>query len=163
MKFGSLGKMLPQKENLPMTRDLIETLRDYFQQEANRLKIKAVFLFGSQAGGLPRLDSDVDLAIAFVDEEMSNEETFDRMNVLAIGLTEILGREVNLISIDKDFSKPMLYYNAVVKGIPIFTADPHYYTWLLNEAIYQMEDFEIFGRDWQIDLAKRNLREIQNG
>lgn len=146
-----------------MASHLIETLGDYFQDKATRLKIKAVFLFGSQARGLSRPDSDVDLAIAFEDEEMSNEEIFDRMNVLTIRLTEILGCEVNLIPIDKDFSRPMLYYNAVVKGIPIFTVDPQYYTRLLNEAIYQMEDFEIFGRDWQIALAKRNLQEVQNG
>ena len=146
-----------------MASRLIESLRDYFHHEAIRFKIKAVFLFGSQAGGLSRPHSDVDLAIVFEDEEISEEELFDRMNVLTIKLIEILGCEVNLIAIDKDFSRPMLYYNAIVKGIPIFAKHPQYYTRLLNEAIYQMEDFEIFGRDWQIALAKRNLREIQSG
>ena len=146
-----------------MASHLIESLRDYFHHEAIRFKIKAVFLFGSQAGGLSRPDSDVDLAIVFEDEEISEEELFDRMNVLTIKLIKILGCEVNLIAIDKDFGRPMLYYNAIVKGIPIFTKHPQYYTRLLNEAIYQMEDFEIFGRDWQIALAKCNLREIQSG
>jgi len=59
---------------------LIESLRDYFHHEAIRFKIKAVFLFGSQARGLSRPDSDVDLAIVFEDEEISEEELFDRMN-----------------------------------------------------------------------------------
>ena len=142
---------------------MIERLRDYFRQEAVRFKIEAVFLYGSQATGLPRPDSDVDLAIAFEDEEMSKEEIFDRINALALKLTEILDFEVNLIAIDKDFGRPMLYYNAIVKGIPIFTAHPEYHTWLVNQAIHQMEDFEIFGRTWQIGLARRNLREIWNG
>lgn len=146
-----------------MVSHLIERLRDYFQQEAVCFKIKAVFLYGSQATGLPRPDSDVDLAIAFEDEEMSKEEVFDRMNDLAFKLVEILDCEVNLIAIGEDFSRPMLYYNAIVKGTPIFTTHLEYYTWLLNEAVYQMEDFEIFGRGWQIDLARHNLREIGNG
>ena len=146
-----------------MFRHLIERLRDYFQQEAVCLKIKAVFLYGSQAAGLPRPDSDVDLAIVFEDEEMSKEEVFGRINDLAFKLIEILDCEVNLIAIGKDFSKPMLYYNAIVKGIPIFVAHPKYYTWLVKQAIDHMEDFEIFGRGWQIDLARRNLQEIWNG
>lgn len=146
-----------------MVSHLIETLQNYFQHEAVRFKIKAVFLFGSQAAGLSRPDSDVDLAIVFEDEEMSKEKIFDHMNALGIRLTEILGCEVNLIAIDKDFSRPMLYYNAIVKGISIFTVDSQYYFCLLNEAIYQMEDFEIFGRGWQIALARRNLREIRSG
>jgi len=142
---------------------LIERLRDYFQQEAVCFKIKAVFLYGSQVTGLSRPDSDVDLAIVFEDEEMSKEQIFDRMNDLTLTLTEILDGEVNLIPIDRDFSRPMLYYNAIVKGIPLFMADPRYYAKLVNEAIYQMEDFEMFGRSWQIGLARRNLQETGNG
>jgi predicted nucleotidyltransferase len=145
-----------------MVNHLLQTLRDYFQHEAIRFEIKAVFLFGSQAASFSRPDSDVDLAIVF-EEEIPEQEIFERMNTLTLRLTEILDREVNLIAVDKEFSKPMLYYNAIVQGVPIFTVDHQYYTGLVNEALYQMEDFEIFGRGWQIDLAKRNLEEIRNG
>lgn len=31
---------------------------------------------------------------------------------------------------------------------------------LLNEAIFQMEDFSIFGVGWQLEVADRNIKEI---
>ena len=141
---------------------LLQTLRDYFQHEAIRFGIRAAFLFGSQAVSLSRPDSDVDIAIVF-EEEIPEGEIFERINTLTLKLTEILDGEVNLIAVDKEFSKPMLYYNAIVLGIPVFTAVHRYHADLVNEALYHMEDFELFGRSWQIGLARRNLKEIRDG
>lgn len=145
-----------------MVPELVETLRRYFEQEAVSYKIEAGFLYGSQASGFPRPDSDMDLAVVFEEEEASEEEIFSRLNAMAMRLIEVLGCEVNLIPVYKDFRRPMLYYNAIVKGIAVFMKDQRHHARLVNEAIYHMEDFETFGRGWQIVLTRRNLEQIKH-
>ncbi|MBZ0159727.1 MAG: hypothetical protein K8G79_06295 [bacterium] len=54
----------------------------------------------------------------------------------------------------------MLYYNAIASGVPLFFRDFSRYVDLKNEAVYQMEDFNIFGRDWQLAVARRNLETL---
>jgi predicted nucleotidyltransferase len=142
---------------------IVETLRKYFEREALRLGVEAAFLYGSWAAGFPRFGSDIDVAVLFENEDISENEVFKLLNVIMFSLAKILFCEVNVIPIYTDFRKPMLYYNAIIKGIPVFFKDDLKYIRLINEALYQMEDFEIFGRTWQIGLARRNLREIQNG
>jgi hypothetical protein len=56
----------------------------------------------------------------------------------------------------------MLYYNAIVSGVPIYILEHTSYRRLRNEAIFQMEDFKIFGIDWYFEIAKRNLEAIRN-
>jgi hypothetical protein len=56
----------------------------------------------------------------------------------------------------------MLYYNAIVSGVPIYILEHASYIRLRNEAIFQMEDFKIFGIDWYFEVAKRNLEAIRN-
>ncbi len=51
----------------------------------------------------------------------------------------------------------MLYYNVIVKGVPLYIKDDSKYLNLRNEALYQMEDFELFGRGWQIAVSRKNL------
>lgn len=36
------------------------------------------------------------------------------------------------------------------------------YAALLNEAIFQMEDFSMFGIRWQLDIAEKNLEELRH-
>jgi predicted nucleotidyltransferase len=141
---------------------IVETLRKYFEREALRFGVEAAFLFGSWAAGLPRFRSDVDVAVLFENKDISENEVFKLLNVIMFSLAKILFCEVNAIPIYTDFRKPMLYYNAIIKGIPVFFKDDLKYIRLINEALYHMEDFEIFGRQWQIDYARRNLEEIQH-
>lgn len=54
----------------------------------------------------------------------------------------------------------MLYYNAIVLGILVFTRDQTRCAALLHEAIFQMEDFSIFGTGWQLEVAKKNTKEL---
>jgi predicted nucleotidyltransferase len=136
---------------------IIETLESYFQREASRFGVEMVFLYGSWAGGFPRFDSDIDLAILFEDEGISEDEFFEKLTAITMDLVRALSCEVSVIPIYRDFRKPMLYYNAIVKGIPVFFADRRKYRDLIHEALYHMEDFEMFGRKWMIDLAERNL------
>lgn len=141
---------------------IVETLRNYFQREASCFGIEAAFLYGSWAVGFPRLESDIDIAVLFEDEGMSEDEIFEQLNGITLNLTKILSSEVNVILIRTDFGKPMLYYNIIIKGIPVFFKDHWKFIRLINEALYHMEDFETFGRKWQMDLARRNLEQIKH-
>jgi hypothetical protein len=61
-----------------------------------------------------------------------------------------------------DFRKPLLYYNAIVQGEPIYIKNFESYIEIKNEALYQMEDYSIFGLPWQIEMAERNLQELRH-
>jgi len=141
---------------------IIEALRRFFQLEASRFGVEAAFLYGSRAAGFARLDSDVDIAVLFDDNRLGEDELFERLTTITLDLMKSLSLEVSVIPIYRDFRKPMLYYNAIIKGIPIFFVSRDKYSALINEALYQMEDFETFGRPWLIDLATRNLQEIRD-
>lgn len=106
------------------------------------------------------MDSDVDVAIVFSEEPSSEQDIFECINIIVLSLTLRLGLEVNIITICKDFKKPMLYYNAIVQGIPVFIKDYDKYVDLRNEAIFQMEDFNIFGTRWQLQVARKNIEEL---
>lgn len=139
---------------------IVGTLQNFFQQKVERFKVQIAFLYGSWAKGLPRNDSDVDVAIVF-DDEPSEEELFERLTTISLLLSEKIGLEVNVISIYNDFRKPVLYYNAIVMGVSVYIKDFTKYVTLINEAIYQAEDFEIFGSGWYQTLSRKNLEAIR--
>jgi len=119
-------------------------LKDFFLLHSADYPLDLVFLYGSWSRGLPKSDSDVDLA-------------FQRVTDLSVRLTSLLHREVNIIAMDMDFRHPMLYYNAVVCGELLYAKNEnHYLTWH-NQAIVQMEDFQLFGSGWQKEAAKKQL------
>ena len=61
-----------------------------------------------------------------------------------------------------DFRKPFLYYNVIVLGKPLYIENYDKYIVLRNEAMFQMEDFSIFGEKWMFETAKNKLRDIIN-
>ena len=124
--------------------------------------VEMVFLYGSWARGFPRLDSDIDLAVVFSRELSCEDESFERITDLCLSLCRELRREVNIIQIHRDFRRPMLYYNAVVLGIPLYVRTREDYIALKNEAIHQMEDFSLFGLRWQYQTAKKNLEAVDH-
>ena len=141
---------------------IMDHLGDFFRKNAGRYGIEMVFLYGSWAGGLPRRDSDIDIAVVFSEDLLTDEQIFEHITEISLDLSWTLHSEVNVLAIYSDFRKPMLYYNAIVFGIPVFLKDFHQYVDLKNEAVYQMEDFSIFARDWQLRVAKHNLEELQH-
>jgi predicted nucleotidyltransferase len=141
--------------------EIIKRLRNYFDGNANLYNLEMVFLYGSWARGFPRHDSDIDIAIVFSEEPSSDDESFRNITDISLSLSAELNREVNVIQIYKDFRKPMLYYNAIVSGLPLFIKDFVRYVNFKNEAIYQMEDFCIFGVDWQYEVATKNLEALR--
>lgn len=140
------------------TQPLISALRKFFRREAEGVGLEAAFLFGSRAHGIARKDSDVDVAVLFTNVEgLSDDEVFQRLTALTLKLTKTLSLETNVVPIYPDFRKPMLYYNAIVIGVPLFVKRPEYHAWLRLEAIRQMEDFQLFGVGWQLQVARKNL------
>ena len=136
--------------------DILSALKTFFCEKADQLAVQAAFVYGSYAHGNPRKDSDVDVALVF-DTDLPEDDALRQINAISLELTNLLGLDVNILTISKDFRKPMLYYNAVVKGVPIFIKEVATYARLRNEAISRMEDFQLFGTRWQFEAAKRNL------
>ncbi len=143
--------------------EVINMLANFFSEHHKTYGIEMVFLYGSWAAGVPKEESDVDIAIVFKKECPTEEELFQSLNHLTLSLTKETGLEVNAIPILPDFPKPMLYYNAIVSGIPIFIRDLFRYAGIKNEAIHQMEDFSIFGTKWQLQCARRTLEGLKHG
>ena len=128
----------------------------------NPIDIAFAFLYGSQAAGMAKAHSDIDIAVVFEDMELSEDTVFDRIMEISGSLSEKTGTDVEVIVVDADFSRPMLFYNAVVFGIPLLKSNDFDYFKLRNEAIYHMEDFKIFGLQWQRRLIENNLEVLKH-
>jgi len=150
------------QEMINSREEIIKRLRNYFDRNAGRYKLEMVFLYGSWAKGFPRYDSDVDIAVIFSDEPSSDDESFSKITDISMSLSEELGREVNVIQVYKDFRKPMLYYNAIIFGLPVYIQEQDKYIRIKNDALYHMEDYSIFGMDWQYEVATKNLEAIRH-
>lgn len=141
-------------------KDVQKALNNFFQENVFQYPIEIVFLYGSLVSGLPRSDSDIDLAILFSGNVDNAEEIYSLITEITYRLTMKLNKEVNIISIDRNFVHPMLYYNAIVLGEEVFSKDKDRFLSLKLEAIYQMEDFQIFGSGWQREIGRKLLREV---
>ncbi len=139
---------------------IIKFLEDFFERDGDRFRVQNAFLYGSFAGEHSRGDSDIDVAIVF-EEDACEDELFGRLVSISLSLSEGIGLEVNVIPIYRDFRKPLLYYNAIVMGLPLYLKNPSGYANLKNEAIYHMEDFGMFGLKWQMTLARKNLEALK--
>lgn len=138
---------------------LINALKSLLKKNADKFDIKTAFLFGSWSEGTPNIESDVDIAVVF-DQDISDDKAFANITDISLILERCTGFDVNVLHIHPDFREPMLYYNAIVSGIPIFSDNFSRYVDLRNEAIYQMEDFSIFGIDWQQRATQVNLNKL---
>lgn len=139
---------------------LIVTLKAFFKENAKET-IDMAFLYGSWTTGYPRKDSDVDLAVLFLSELLSDDEIFNIITDISDNLSSKINKEVNILPIYRDFRKPMVYYNAIVLGVPVYIKDFEEYISLKNQALYHMEDFSIFGIKWQLEMTRKNLEVLQ--
>lgn len=140
---------------------LIAKLEKFFRNEADRFLVLVAILYGSRAGGFPRPDSDIDIAVVFEDEP-DDDAVYLRLMDMSLLISNLMGREVNMIPIYLDFRKPMLYYNAIVQGIPVFAKRPADFNVLRKTAIDEMEDFSLFGLQWKAALVHRNLEVLKH-
>jgi predicted nucleotidyltransferase len=141
--------------------DLKKSLSDFFNECCYTCELAMAFLYGSWAAGSPREDSDIDIAVLFKDQTLSEEEAFNRIIALESDLSIKLRREVNILLLTRDFRKPMLYYNAIVQGDLVYARDFEDYVALSIEALFQMEDYSLFGIPWQIEMAKNGLEALK--
>jgi len=95
-----------------------------------------------------------------ISQERNIYPTFQLITQISYELSKDLGREVNIIPIYSDFPHPVLYYNAIILGIPLYIKDKDKFIQLKLESIYQMEDFQIFGITWQRKVAQDTIKEI---
>ena len=146
------------KPNFNSKEKIISKLKDFFRDNYSRYSANIAFLYGSWSGGYPHKNSDIDLAILFSERISSQEHIFSLITDISYELEKILHKEVNIIPIYEDFRRPMLYYNAIVSGIPVFIKDKGEFINLKIEALSQMEDFSIFGVPWQLEIAERLIK-----
>lgn len=142
---------------------IVRLLKDFFQVRADSYQIDMAFLYGSQAGGYPRDGSDVDVAALFMPDQRNEDAIFDRVTDISFSLSGILGKDVSLLVLDRDFKRPMLQYNAIVLGIPVFIRSFDSYIDFYLESLYQMEDFSLFGIKWQLAISEKRLKRDLNG
>jgi len=140
--------------------ELISQLKDFFKKRGEVYKIELAFLFGSWCRGYPNKNSDVDIALLFENPFAPEEIIFETINKVSVEISEKIKMDANIIPIYPDFRKPMLYYNAIVKGEPVYVKDLSKLGKIRWEAISHMEDFSIFGLRWQIESAEKNLKEL---
>ena len=133
---------------------LISEMKDFFKQKALQYYVNIAFFYGSWARGYPNQNSDIDLALLFSPKINSKDKIFFLISDISYKLGKQLKKEVNIISISRNFPHPMLYYNAIILGIPLFVKDYDRFLSLKLEAIYQAEDFELFGVRWQREIAE---------
>ncbi|MBI5416751.1 nucleotidyltransferase domain-containing protein [Candidatus Poribacteria bacterium] len=142
---------------------LILNLKNFFEKKFKNYYIDMVFLYGSWARGYPQNESDVDLALFFSTEPANDDEMYRIITDISFEISEEINKEVNIIPLYDDFRKPMLYYNAIILGIPIYINNFERYVYLKNQAIIQMEDFNIFGTKWQLEVSRKNFEVLKHG
>lgn len=139
---------------------IIQLLKDCFSRNSSLYHIEIAFLYGSWSRGLPHKDSDIDLALLFSEPAENEDIIFESINNISFDLSIKMGKEVNIIDIKEGFPYPMLYYNAIIFGIPIYVKNNDLLISLRLEAIRQMEDFKVFGIPWQQEVAQKLLKEM---
>ncbi len=145
-----------------MENSLVFKLSAFFLEKAQQFNLETVFLYGSYAGGCPKAESDIDLGILFDSAIKDHFKIHSLLTDITYQLTLQLKREVNIVNINPDFDHPMLYYNIIVSGIPLYVKDNDRFLSLKLESLYQMDDFQLFGAKWRKEVAGALLKEVLN-
>lgn len=140
--------------------ELINCLKKFFNENAQKYNIEIAYLYGSWARGFPRNDSDIDIGIVFEDKFFPDDKLFEYITDIEFCLSSKINLEVSVLPVYRDFRKPILYYNVIILGISLYIGNYIEYVKIREEAIFQMEDFSIFGIAWQFQIAKKNMMEV---
>ncbi|MBU4305030.1 MAG: nucleotidyltransferase domain-containing protein [Candidatus Omnitrophica bacterium] len=142
---------------------IITKLRGFLKEMASEYPIEIVFLYGSFASVYHHAGSDIDIGIFFSESVEKAEKAHFFITEITYKLIQEFSREVNIISIDRNFLHPMLYYNVIISGIPLFIKDDGKFLSLKLEAIHQMEDFQLFAPFWQRTVTKKIMKGVSYG
>jgi len=111
-------------------------------------------LFGSSVNGPVHAHSDIDIAIE------SSLDLAPQKLVLIGELQDILDGEIDLVIFHRDMP-PLLLYEIMVKGVPLFIANKNIY---LEKQIYAIKFYDdvAFLKKWQDLSLKTNLERLKN-
>lgn len=130
------------------TDDRLRLAADLLHQ---RFGLGALWLFGSEAQGVARPDSDVDLAGLF-DRSLDPLELFEA----AGDLQEIFGRPVDLVDLDR--TSPILAMQVLRYGRLLTDRDPKRRVAFFVRALSLYEDLKILRREVDRAVAARLRR-----
>lgn len=109
------------------------------------------YLFGSVAEGFEREDSDVDVAI-YLDEKLSDEESFKLELEIGAELESNLKRKVDLIPLNR--AHPLLAFKAI-QGEVAMERDPVKRSLIASKIMSRYYDFRHFFKFCKREMARR--------
>jgi len=65
-------------------KNLLRIQKAFFEEKAAAFDLDMAFLYGSWAGGYPRKDSDIDVALHFSPTHATDEAIFDRLTDISL-------------------------------------------------------------------------------
>jgi len=139
--------------------EIIAEIKSYFESKSDAFDRDMAFLYGSRAAGFPKEELDVDIAVMFY-REMEEREVFEILTTISVELTEHLKKEISVLFIDRELSKPMVHYNAIAHGVPVYIGDFMRFFDMKLKAIHKMEDFCVFGMKWQSEIVRKRLEAL---
>ena len=115
--------------------DLIKIALENFG--SRHTEVLGVFLYGSQAKGLPRESSDVDVAV-LVDAEPVDGESLDRRLQYTVELESVLKDRVDLVLLNQ--APPMLRHQIFRNGTLVFERDRARVRRFIGDALVEFFD-----------------------
>lgn len=119
--------------------------------------VKMAILFGSQARGDYKNDSDIDLAFLMEEEYLKNKNILDLRSELVSVFSSKIKKDCDIIFINQ--APPLLKYQIVKYGRKIYLDDGFDYSSFFSLTIRKYFDFKFY-QDFQ---NKRLLQRIRKG
>jgi len=100
-------------------------------------EIQLAFLFGSEAAGSPRTDSDVDIAVLYRPNQLPGSDALLELNDR---LTALLKREVDLVVLNR--ASPIIRMQVLKHGKKIIEKDHRVYADFFVRTINEYDDLK---------------------
>lgn len=120
---------------------------------ATRPEVVAAYLFGSRAEGVPRPDSDVDLAL--IVDPPPDFPLLYRLQLVP-ELQNLLRQEVDVVLFDQ--ANPLLQFQIISKGILLYERDPDRRAVATMRALSRYYDYKRF-HDFHMRYLGTTLKE----
>lgn len=127
--------------------EMMEKLKSYFSE---RDDILMAFLFGSQAKGLARSESDIDIAVYFKTAnnqmDFESDSHFENEDKIWLDLEKLLGKKVDLVVLNR--APAGVAFAAMNSGKEICVKNPDLRTKFILLASAVAEEMRDFARDF---------------
>lgn len=135
-------------------------IEEIVKSKAKDWKLKAFFLFGSTAYDMDTVRSDIDIAVAF-EENLDRSTKKTIRNHIIKTLSQATGREIDIVEIEDKANKPLLLYNAIINGIPVYIKSEEFYKELITKYTKEMENHYTNRIGERIKKCEKMLAEIE--